>query len=78
MRFDLPIRKHLNQMIYPFYLLHQPIILLVAFYLQRAVCNDGVKVFILIVFSFVITCGIYFLFIKPFNVMRVAFGLKIN
>lgn len=78
MCFDLPIRKHLNQMIYPFYLLHQPIILLVAFYLQRVVCNDGVKVFILIVFSFIITCGIYFLFIKPFNVMRVAFGLKIN
>lgn len=76
MRFNSPFRKHANEAIYPFYLLHQPIILLIGFYIKDMEMNIVVKALYLTIASFATSVGIYLLLIRPFNFMRVLFGLK--
>ncbi|MDQ2179950.1 acyltransferase [Marinifilum sp. D714] len=76
MRFNSPFRKFANEAIYPFYLLHQPIILLFGFYIKDIEMNIVVKALYLTVSSFAASVGIYLLLIRPFNFMRVVFGLK--
>ena len=69
-------RKYANEAIYPFYLLHQPIILLIGFYMKDLEMNIVVKAIYLTVLSFTASVGIYLFLIRPFNFMRVMFGLK--
>ena len=76
LRFDSKFRKHANEAIYPFYLLHQPIILLIGFYMKDLEINIVVKALYLCITSFIATVGIYVLAIRPFNLMRIIFGMK--
>lgn len=74
--FNSKFRKHANEAIYPFYLLHQPIILLIGFYMKDLEMNVALKAVYLTLTSFTASIGIYFLLIRPFNFMRMVFGLK--
>jgi len=74
--FNSIFRKHANEAIYPFYLLHQPIILLIGFYMKDLEMNVALKAVYLTLTSFTASIGIYFLLIRPFNFMRMVFGLK--
>ncbi|MDE5422308.1 acyltransferase [Ancylomarina sp. DW003] len=76
MNFDSPFRKKANEAIYPFYLLHQPIILLVGFYMKDMDLPIGLKATVLCGSSFFMTVLIYLTLVRPFNFMRVVFGLK--
>ena len=76
MRFDSLFRKYANEAIYPFYLLHQPIILLIGFYMKDLEMNVTIKAIYLTACSFTASVGIYLLLIRPFNFMRIVFGLK--
>jgi hypothetical protein len=74
---DAPIRKALNEAIYPFYLLHQPVILLVGFLLNRLLgIPDPARFLLLTADSFSITCLIYWYLVRPFNFTRVIFGMR--
>ena len=76
LNFNRPILKHLNEGIYPFYILHQTVIIIIGFQVLKW------KLGILSGFLFVstaslITCiAIYWFLIKPFNPMRFVFGMK--
>jgi len=74
--FNSKFRKYANEAIYPFYLLHQPIILLIGFYMKDLEMNVALKAVYLTLTSFTASIGIYFLLIRPFNFMRMVFGLK--
>jgi len=76
MNFDSPFRKKANEAIYPFYLLHQPIILLIGFYIKDIDMNLVLKAFILLSSSFLMSVLIYLTLVKPFNFIRVVFGMK--
>jgi len=76
MNFDSPFRKKANEAIYPFYLLHQPIILLIGFYMKDMDMQIGIKALLLCGTSFFMTVLIYLTLVRPFNFMRVVFGLK--
>ncbi len=69
-------RKVANVAIYPFYLLHQPIILILGFLLNKLTMPDLARLLLLISSSFTITCGLYWLVVRPFNLTRVIFGMK--
>lgn len=73
---DSKFRKYANEAIYPFYLLHQPIILLFGFYMKDLEMSIALKAFYLTVLSFTTSVTIYLFLIRPFNFMRVVFGLK--
>lgn len=68
--------SYMNTAVYPFYILHQTVIVIVAYYVVGT--SDAISlqlIFLLIVcFSIIITA--YHLFIRPYNTMRFLFGMK--
>lgn len=72
------IRRHLNEAIYPFYILHQTVIVVIGFYLFDLDIAVTTKAFVLTLGSLTISAGIYLAFIRPFNAMRFIFGMRIK
>lgn len=66
-----------NEAIYPFYILHQTFIVMIAYYVvqvqQESILN---KYLFLTLVSFVLSMGVYAFLIKPYNAMRLLFGMK--
>jgi glucan biosynthesis protein C len=68
----------------PFFLLHQPVIIVIAFYVVQwdtlALLGAGagilVKLLVVVVGSFVVTLGLYELLIRRIRVMRALLGVK--
>jgi len=73
---DSTFRKVANEAIYPFYLLHQPVILVLGFFLIKVEMTDFVRFLLLITSSFGITCALYWFAVRPFNITRIIFGMK--
>ncbi len=69
-------RKPLNQAIYPIYLLHQPIIIVIAYFVVSISIPIWTKALIILFGSVFCVWFIYQFFILPFNVARVVFGMK--
>lgn len=65
-----------NQAVYPFYILHQTIIVAVGFYIVQLNIPIFLKLFILIISTFIAVFVIYRLVIKPFIITRILYGLK--
>ena len=65
-----------NKAVYPFYILHQTVIVTVGYYVVQT--NDGAvfKYMFILGACFVISMGIYHLYIRPFKSMRILFGSK--
>lgn len=67
-----------NEAIYPFYILHQTIIVIIAFYIIQ-VQEDIISKYLFLTFvSFVLSLGIYVFLVKPYKITRVLFGMKIR
>jgi len=73
---DTLFRKVANEAIYPFYLLHQPVILIMGFFLNKVGIPDLARFILLTSSSLVITCVLYVYLVRPFNFTRVIFGMK--
>ena len=67
-----------NETILPFYLLHQPVIIVIGFFVVQWEINLWVKLLIILISSFFITLGLVELLIRPFRPMRRLFGMKIR
>ncbi len=65
-----------NKAVYPFYILHQSVIVVIAFYVVQTTDTLGLKYLFTVILSFVITIGLYHAFIRPFSVMQFLFGAK--
>jgi hypothetical protein len=71
-----PWLKHFNEGLYPFYILHQTVIIAIGYYICQLPWGIFAK-FWTVSFLTLISCvGFYSLVIKPFNVMRILFGMK--
>ena len=70
------ILKYSNEGIYPFYILHQTIIIIIAY--PMIDWSEGIIVnfLLLTLLSFITTIGTYVLFVRPFNITRFLFGMK--
>jgi peptidoglycan/LPS O-acetylase OafA/YrhL len=73
---DTRFRKLANEAIYPFYLLHQPVILIMGSFLIKIEMPDLIRFIFLITSSFGITCSLYWFVVRPFHITRVVFGMK--
>ena len=73
---DSIFRKVANEAIYPFYLLHQPVILILGFFLIKLEMPDISRFIMLTISSFGITFVLYWFVVRPFNITRVIFGMK--
>ena len=71
-----PVLNYVNQAVYPFYVLHQTVIVILTYYVVKAPDGIGFKYFFTVITTFFISMGIFHLFIKPYPVMRFLFGMK--
>ncbi|MFX0177334.1 MAG: acyltransferase family protein [Candidatus Hodarchaeota archaeon] len=74
---DHKSRKFLNEIVMPFYVLHQTIIVIVGFYMVRLDLNIFSKFVIISSLSFVIIMGLV-LIIRKVNALRFLFGMRIK
>ena len=70
------MRKRANEAIYPFYLLHQPVIVVTGYFTVHLEVPALLKVIIVLTVSFSLTVIIYWFLIRPYNLTRVIFGMK--
>ncbi len=75
-------RKHkvldyLNQAVYPFYILHQTVIVVLVYYIVQTQ-NESIlsKYIYTVCMTFFVTIGIYHLLVRPFALTRFLFGMK--
>jgi peptidoglycan/LPS O-acetylase OafA/YrhL len=61
---------------YPFFLIHQPVIIIIAFYAVQWEVNLLIKLIVVLVGSLVISLGLYELFIRRINPVRALLGMK--
>lgn len=70
--------KYSSEASMPFYVLHQPVIILLGFFIYNLDWAVPVKLIFLISAAFLIIMGLYEFIIRRVNVLRVLFGLKAN
>jgi peptidoglycan/LPS O-acetylase OafA/YrhL len=68
--------SYLNNAAYPFYILHQTVIVVIAFYVVKTSDTILSKYFFLVITAFLVTVLTYHVFIKPFAWLRFVFGVK--
>jgi glucan biosynthesis protein C len=76
LNFSTPVLGHANEAVLPFYILHQPVLLCVGYFVVRWAVPDLQKWLIIFPTSFVIIVALYEFLVRRFNVMRVLFGMK--
>jgi len=74
---DSKFRKLANEAIFPFYLLHQPVIVVVGYLMVGLNIAVLLKFVFITLSSFTITAGLYWLLIRRVNLLRIIFGMKI-
>ncbi|MGK6350760.1 acyltransferase family protein [Parapedobacter sp. DT-150] len=71
-----PWLKHVNEGLYPFYILHQTVIIWIGYYICQLDWGILAKFCAISLLTLVGCIGFYLLCIRPFNVMRLLFGMK--
>jgi peptidoglycan/LPS O-acetylase OafA/YrhL len=65
-----------NETIMPFYLLHQPVIIVITYFVVQWDAGILVKLLVVIVGSLLVTLGLIELLVRPFKPVRMLFGMK--
>jgi len=73
---DSNFRRLANEAIFPFYLLHQPVIVVTGYIIVNLDIPVAIKIVFVTVASFTITAGLYWMVIRRINLLRVIFGMK--
>jgi peptidoglycan/LPS O-acetylase OafA/YrhL len=68
--------KHVNEGLYPFYILHQTVIIAIGYYISNLSWGIFAKFWFISLLTLLICMLIYFLLIRPFNIIRILFGMK--
>ena len=71
-----PVLKKLNEAVYPFYILHQTVIVVMAYFIVQWDLSLWLKLIALLAGSFVIVVALYRFLIYPFTPVRFLFGMK--
>ncbi|PWT72265.1 MAG: acyltransferase [Bacteroidetes bacterium] len=70
------ILSYANQAVYPFFILHQTVIVIIAYYVVQTSDTIGMKFVFTVIVSFALTIGMYHLFVRPYAITRLLFGMK--
>jgi len=60
----------------PFFVLHQPVIIVIAFFIVQWEVGISIKLPVVVLSSFVVSIGLYEMIIQRINPLRLAFGMK--
>ncbi|MCE5233498.1 MAG: acyltransferase family protein [Mizugakiibacter sp.] len=74
---DNALRRYATEAVYPFYILHQTVIVVIAYYVVQ-VPDESIlgKWLFLVAASFAATMGLYEFAVRPYRLVRPLFGLK--
>ncbi|HTQ29105.1 MAG TPA: acyltransferase family protein [Puia sp.] len=76
LNFSNPFLSFANQAVYPFYILHQTIIVAAGFYIVQWPLPIFVKMLLLVLVTFTALLVIYRFLIKPFIITRILYGMR--
>lgn len=65
-----------NEAIYPFYILHQTVIVVIVFYVIQTKDTILVKFIFTSAYSFFVTMALYHFLVRPFKLTRLLFGMQ--
>lgn len=68
----------LSEGVYPFYIIHQPFIFMYGYYISKQPWGLGAKFWVISFLTLVSIVTLYLLCIRPFNVSRFLFGMKLK
>lgn len=68
----------INEGLYPFYILHQTAIIAIGYYICQLDWGIATKFWTVSILTFISCTVVYLLLIRPFNVMRFLFGVKLK
>jgi len=71
-----PFLAYANEAVLPFYILHQTVILTLAFPIVRWPIPDGWKFALILAGSFLVSIGVYEALVRRSSVLRLLFGMK--
>ena len=71
-----PWLKYVNEGLYPFYILHQTVIIVIGYYICQLDWSIALKYWTIASLTLISCAGFYLLVIRQFNVMRFFFGMK--
>jgi hypothetical protein len=74
--FNNKFLAYATEAVLPFYILHQTIIVTIAFYLIGLYIPVGIKYFVIASTSMIAILALYEVFIRRVNILRFLFGLK--
>jgi len=67
---------HVNEMVLPFYILHQTVIVIVAYFVVQTALAIPLKYGITAVISFAVIVALYELLVRRIGVLRFLFGMR--
>lgn len=73
-----PWLKHFNEGLYPFYILHQTVIIAIGYYICQLPWSIFAKFWTVSLLTLISCVAFYFLFIRPFKTMRFLLGMKMR
>jgi peptidoglycan/LPS O-acetylase OafA/YrhL len=76
LNYSTPRLQHANEAVLPFYILHQPVLLSVGYFVVQWAIPDLAKYGITAASSFIIIVAMYELLVRRYNVLRFLFGMK--
>src|SRR5678810_147530 len=71
-----PILKYVNEGLYPFYILHQTVIIAIGYYICQLDWSIAAKYWSISLLTLISCVAIFFFLIRPIKLMRLFFGLK--
>ncbi len=76
LNYSTPALQRANEGVLPFYILHQPVLLTVGYFVVQWAVPDLLKWAIIASSSFVIVIALYEFLVRRYNVLRFLFGMK--
>ena len=76
LNFSNSFLNYSSEATYPFYILHQTVIIAIGYYVIKWDLNLWVKYSLVTILTFVFCMGLYQIVLKHFNLTRVLFGMK--
>jgi glucan biosynthesis protein C len=73
-----PFLRYANEAVLPFYILHQPVIISLAFFVVWWPIKDLFKFLIIVIVSFGMVMGMYEFLVRRYNPLRFLFGMKLR
>ena len=68
--------QYLREASYPIFIVHQPVIVFIAFYAVQWEVDLPIKLLVVVLGTFAVSLGFYELLVRRINPVRVLFGMK--